>query len=216
MSASILLIVQQTTVSQFIAANLQHAGFITIAAAPDTALRTALENIEPDLIVCDSEAGDGAQQALQPMLSSTAGKAVPWLVLGDGGRRFTPEQCLPTPLDGRTLVARVKAELKLHLRDARVIEVDGLALDAARREVRYRGAALQLGPKEFDLLQLFLQQPERVFTREQLLDRVWGEGIFNGERTVDVTIRRLRAALEPVEFDQRIETVRGTGYRFRG
>lgn len=200
------------------AANLQHAGFITIAAAPDAALCAALENIEPDLILFDGEAGASGQQALQPILASTAGKAVPWLVLGGdgGGRRFAPEQRLPTPLDGRTLVARVKAELKLHLRDAKVIEVDGLALDAARREVRYRATALQLGPKEFDLLQLFLQQPERVFTREQLLDRVWGEGIFNGERTVDVTIRRLRAALEPVEFDQRIETVRGTGYRFRG
>jgi two-component system phosphate regulon response regulator PhoB len=78
------------------------------------------------------------------------------------------------------------------------------------------GRPVELGPTEFRLLFFFMTHAERVYTRSQLLDEVWGDHVFIEERTVDVHIRRLRAALEPTGHDGRIETVRGTGYRLRG
>ena len=83
--------------------------------------------------------------------------------------------------------------------------------------VRSAGEAeIALGPTEFKMLHFFMTHPERVYTRMQVLDHVWGDHVFVEERTVDVHIRRLRQALEPTGHDSLIETVRGTGYRFRG
>jgi two-component system phosphate regulon response regulator PhoB len=95
-----------------------------------------------------------------------------------------------------------------------VIEVQGLRLDPAAHRVSGSGQALVLGPTEFRLLHFFMTHAERVHTRAQLLDQVWGDHVFVEERTVDVHIRRLRKALEASGHDALIETVRGTGYRF--
>ena len=94
------------------------------------------------------------------------------------------------------------------------VEVQGLRLDPVAHRVSGNGLALDLGPTEFRLLHFFMTHAERVHTRAQLLDQVWGDHVFVEERTVDVHIRRLRQALEASGHDALIETVRGTGYRF--
>ncbi len=120
------------------------------------------------------------------------------------------------PFSASELVARVRAVLRRTLPggEAQRIEVDGLVVDAASQRVTARGETLKLGPTEYRLLHFFVSNPERVYSREQVLDRVWGHGVYVEERTVDVHIRRLRKALSPHGYDQYIQTVRGTGYRF--
>ena len=94
------------------------------------------------------------------------------------------------------------------------IEFEGLALDPVEHRVRADGESLNLAPTEFKLLQFFMSNPDRVYSREQLLNHVWGRGVYVEERTVDVHIRRLRKALSAQGYDRFIQTVRGTGYRF--
>jgi two-component system phosphate regulon response regulator PhoB len=95
------------------------------------------------------------------------------------------------------------------------LESAGLTLNPATHQVQAHGQSLELGPTEFRLLRFFMTHPERVYSRAQLLDEVWGDHVFIEERTVDVHVRRLRVALEPSGQHERVETVRGTGYRFR-
>jgi two-component system phosphate regulon response regulator PhoB len=120
------------------------------------------------------------------------------------------------PFSSSELVARVRAVLRRTVPggETQRIEVDGLVVDAGSQRVTARGETLKLGPTEYRLLHFFISNPERVYSREQVLDRVWGHGVYVEERTVDVHIRRLRKALSPHGYDQYIQTVRGTGYRF--
>ena len=99
-------------------------------------------------------------------------------------------------------------------RENECLELDGLSLDAASQRVSAGTDAVRLGPTEYRLLRFFMSNPERVYSREQMLDRVWGQNVYVEERTVDVHIRRLRKALAPHGFDKFIQTVRGSGYRF--
>ncbi len=120
------------------------------------------------------------------------------------------------PFSPKELMARIKAVLRRRapqLTDD-LTEVAGLKLDPSAHRLTGNGQALAIGPTEFRLLHFFMTHPERVFSRSQLLDQVWGDHVFVEERTVDVHIRRLRKALEPTGHDNHIETVRGTGYRF--
>jgi len=96
-----------------------------------------------------------------------------------------------------------------------VVEVAGLRLDPAARRVSANGKPIELAPTEFRLLHFFMTHPERIYSRAQVLDHVWGDHVFIEERTVDVHIRRLRKALEPSGHDQVIDTVRGSGYGLR-
>lgn len=123
---------------------------------------------------------------------------------------------LTKPFSSSELVARIRAVLRrAHPggEDQR-IEIDGLVVDDTSHRVSVRGETLKLGPTEYRLLHFFVSNPERVYSREQVLDRVWGRGVYVEERTVDVHIRRLRKALSPHGFSDYIQTVRGTGYRF--
>jgi len=120
------------------------------------------------------------------------------------------------PFSPRELVARINAVLRRsQAGDAEsVIEINGLCLNATDHRVEVNGAYLDLAPTEFRLLRFFMSHPDRVYSREQLLDHVWGRGVYVEERTVDVHIRRLRKALAAGGFERFIQTVRGAGYRF--
>ena len=121
------------------------------------------------------------------------------------------------PFSPRELLARIKAVMRRRapqLTDD-VVEIEDLRLDPVAHRVSAAGGHIDLGPTEFRMLHFFMTHPERVYSRAQLLDEVWGDHVFVEERTVDVHIRRLRQALEPTEHDSLVETVRGTGYRFR-
>jgi two-component system phosphate regulon response regulator PhoB len=119
------------------------------------------------------------------------------------------------PFSPRELNARIKAVLRRRAPEMTddVVQIGGLRLDPATHRVSGNGEAVDLGPTEFRLLHFLLTHAERVHSRSQLLDQVWGDHVFVEERTVDVHIRRLRKALEPTGLDSLIQTVRGTGYR---
>lgn len=119
------------------------------------------------------------------------------------------------PFSTRELVARIKAVLRRAAPHAgeEVVELAGLRLDPASHRVTVNGQFLELGPTEFRLLHFFLTHRERVYSRAQLLDRVWGTNVYIEERTVDVYMRRLRKLLAPFGHDRVLQTVRGTGYR---
>jgi two-component system phosphate regulon response regulator PhoB len=125
---------------------------------------------------------------------------------------------LTKPFSPKELLARIKAVLRRRApeRTDDAVEISGLRLDPATRLVVGGGREIALGPTEFRLLHFFMTHPERVHSRAQLLDRVWGDHVFVEERTVDVHIRRLRQALEASGHDRLIETVRSSGYRMRG
>jgi len=120
------------------------------------------------------------------------------------------------PFSPRELLARIKAVMRRRAPQMTddAVEAQGLRLDPAAHRVSGNGAMLVLGPTEFRLLHFFMTHAERVHSRAQLLDQVWGDHVYVEERTVDVHIRRLRKALEASGHDRLIETVRGTGYRF--
>jgi two-component system phosphate regulon response regulator PhoB len=120
------------------------------------------------------------------------------------------------PFSPRELIARISAVLRRSsvVSEDQALEFDGLSLDPVGHRVRADGAMLNLAPTEFRLLHFFMSNPDRVYSREQLLDHVWGRGVFVEERTVDVHIRRLRKALAANGHDRFIQTVRGAGYRF--
>jgi two-component system phosphate regulon response regulator PhoB len=120
------------------------------------------------------------------------------------------------PFSPRELLARINAVLRRSstVGTGGTIESGGLVLDAAGHRVTVDGQTVTLGPTEYRLLNFFMEHPERVYSRGQLLDRVWGGNVYVEERTVDVHIRRLRKALEPFGRDGLIQTVRGSGYRY--
>lgn len=120
------------------------------------------------------------------------------------------------PFSPRELIARINAVLRRSQAgsEEQLIEYDGLSLDPVGHRVEVDNNPLNLAPTEFRLLHFFMSNPDRVYSREQLLDYVWGRGVFVEERTVDVHIRRLRKALNDRGYDRFVQTVRGAGYRF--
>lgn len=122
------------------------------------------------------------------------------------------------PFSPRELIARIHAVLRRTQPEAEeeAIHIGGLTLNPVDHRVKVGDEDIELAPTEFRLLSFFMHHPDRVYSREQLLDRVWGRGIYVEERTVDVHIRRLRKALATHDYDRFIQTVRGTGYRFSG
>ncbi len=122
---------------------------------------------------------------------------------------------LTKPFSPRELIARIKALLRRSMPDIsqNIININNLSLNTSSYRVAGNGQAIDLGPTEFKLLRFFMENPDRVFSREQVLNNVWGNNVYVEERTVDVHIRRLRKALEKTQHQNMVQTVRGAGYR---
>jgi two-component system, OmpR family, phosphate regulon response regulator PhoB len=225
MAATILVVEDEPAIQELVACNLELAGHRTLRAeSAEQALAMVREEL-PDLIVLDwMLPGINGVELARRLRSDKRTQAIPVIMLTARadeqdklvGLETGADDYITKPFSPRELNARVKAVLRRRAPQATddVVESGGLQLDPARHRVSGNGEALQLGPTEFRLLHFFMTHADRVYTRIQLLDQVWGDHVFVEERTVDVHIRRLRKALEPTGHDKLIQTVRSSGYRF--
>lgn len=221
----ILIVEDEKPIRDMIAFGLRRAGFEVLEAEDCSTARSRVADRLPDLMLIDwmlpDQSGLELTRALKkdestrevPVIMLTARAEEEDKVRGlDGGA----DDYVTKPFSPRELLARIKAVLRRTGGGTgdEDIRADGLVLNPASHRVSANGRDLSLGPTEFRLLHFFMTHPERVYSRSQLLDRVWGGNVYVEERTVDVHIRRLRKALEPCEYDSFVQTVRGAGYRF--
>jgi two-component system phosphate regulon response regulator PhoB len=208
-----------------IAFGLRRGGFEVREVADVAAARSSIANQRPDLVLIDwmlpDMSGLELTRAIKrdketqdvPVIMLTARAEEQDKVMGlDSGA----DDYVTKPFSPRELLARINAVLRRSTatNGEEMIEAEGLVLDAAGHRVTAGERTIQLGPTEYRLLSFFMTHAERVYSRAQLLDRVWGGNVYVEERTVDVHIRRLRKALEAFNYDRFIQTVRGSGYRF--
>lgn len=220
----VLVVEDEAAISELIALNLRHAGFEVVQAADGDAAQHEVDRVLPDLVLLDwmlpgasglslAKRWRGAQRTRDlPVIMLTARAEETDKVAGlDAGA----DDYLTKPFSTQELMARVRAVLRRKAPQAldSAVEVAGLRLDPSTRRVSCQEQDVKIGPTEFKLLHFFMTHPERVHSRAQLLDRVWGDHVFIEERTVDVHVKRLREALSVVDRSQLIETVRGAGYR---
>jgi two-component system phosphate regulon response regulator PhoB len=225
-SATILVVEDEPQVQELLAVNLEHGGHRVLRAASAEEAEAAIRVVLPDVLILDWMLPGKSGIALARRLRDDARtRDLPILMLTArameqdkiSGLEAGADDYLTKPFSPRELSARIKAVLRRRapqLADD-VIEIAGLKLDPAAHRVSARGRTLELGPTEFRLLHFLMAHPDRIYTRAQLLDHVWGDHVFIEERTVDVHIRRLRKGLEPTGHDRLIDTVRGTGYGLR-
>ncbi len=224
MSVNILIIEDESGVREMVSFTLKRQGFNIIAAEDSQTGLKILGEIFPDLILLDWMLPDiNGIDLARRLKGDERYKDIPIIMLTARGEEDDKIRGLDTgaddyitkPFSPRELGARINAVLRRtspsHSKD--VISISGLTLDQKGHRVHAHNAEISLGPTEFKLLQFLMVHPERVFSRAQLLDRIWGSNVYIEERTVDVHIRRLRKALEPMAYDRMIQTVRGVGYR---
>lgn len=224
MAARILVLEDEAAIQELIAVNLLRAGFAVERAADVPAARRALDARLPDLLLLDwMLPGESGIAFARQLRASARTRHLPIIMLTARGTeedRVCGLECaddyVTKPFSTRELLARIKAVLRrgAPLAAQETVCAGIVTLDAATHRVQAAGQPVALGPTEFRLLHFLMTHPERVHSRAQLLDQVWGDHVFVEERTVDVHIRRLRSALEPSGGARHIQTVRGAGYRF--
>lgn len=225
MAANILLVEDEPAIQELIAFNLTQAGHHVLRASTAEVALTLVKNALPDLVLLDwMLPGASGIDVARRLRADERTRNIPIIMLtarSDEQDKVTgletgADDYITKPFSPRELLARIKAVLRRRAPQMTddAVEVRGLRLDPQTHRVLAEGKSLELGPTEFRLLHFFMTHPERVHSRPQLLDQVWGDHVFVEERTVDVHIRRLRSALEGTGHDALIQTVRGTGYRF--
>ena len=230
MPSTILVVEDEPAIQELIAVNLRIAGHKVLRADDATEAANLITAELPDLILLDwMQPGLSGVQFAKRLRADERTRDVPVIMLTArsneadkvDGLEAGADDYVTKPFSPKELMARIKAVLRRRapqLTDD-LVEVGTLRLDPTTH--RLTGIApggarvtLEIGPTEFRLLHFFMTHPERVYSRSQLLDQVWGDHVFLEERTVDVHIRRLRNALSPTGDDALVETVRGSGYRF--
>lgn len=225
MPANILVVEDEPAIQELLALNLTQAGHNAIRALSVEQAQKLIREALPDLIILDwMLPGMSGIEFARKLKSDELTKAIPIIMLTARGEEVDKVRGLEVgaddyvtkPFSPRELNARIKAVLRRRAPQMTddPIEVSGLRLDPMTHRVSGNGTTLDLGPTEFRLLHYLMSNPERVHSRSQVLDRVWGDRVFVEDRTVDVHIRRLRRALAESGHEELIQTVRGVGYRF--
>jgi two-component system, OmpR family, phosphate regulon response regulator PhoB len=227
MTASILVVEDELAIQELITVNLEHAGHHVIRATDAEGALSIVREALPDLLLIDwMLPGISGVMLARQLRQEPRTRQIPIIMLTArsdeqdkiAGLDAGADDYVTKPFSPRELLARIKAVLRR--RSPQVtddpVEIGGLRLEPATRRVFGNNAPVELGPTEFRLLHFLMTHAERVHSRAQVLDHVWGDHVFVEERTVDVHIRRLRQSLEPTGHDDLVETVRGAGYRFTG
>ena len=218
----VLIVEDEPAIAELIAVNLRHNGFQPVWAEDGVTAQRELDAVLPDVILLDWMLPGASGLALaRKWRADSRTKAVPILMLtarGDepdkvAGLDAGADDYITKPFSTQELLARIRAVLRRRapeqIQDK--VSIGELVLDAAAHRVSWQGDMIKVGPTEFKLLHYLMKHPERVHSRAQLLDKVWGDHVFIEERTVDVHVKRLREALGMA--GALIETVRGAGYR---
>jgi two-component system phosphate regulon response regulator PhoB len=221
----ILIVEDEKPIRDMIAFGLRRAGYTVREAEDCSEARLRIADSRPDLLLVDwmlpDQSGLELTRSIKrnketqdlPVIMLTARAEEHDKVAGlEGGA----DDYITKPFSPRELLARIQAVLRRASPGTagEAFEAGALKLDPVSHRVMAGEQTVPLGPTEYRLLQFFMEHPERVYARGQLLDRIWGGNVYVEERTVDVHIRRLRKALEPFGCDALVQTVRGSGYRF--
>ncbi len=218
----VLIVEDEPAIAELIAVNLRHNGFSPIWSEDGVSAQRELDAVLPDVILLDWMLPDQNGIALARKWRADARtKAVPILMLTARcdepdkvqGLDAGADDYITKPFSTQELLARIRAVLRRRAPEkvADSVAIGALVLDAGTHRVSYQEQALKVGPTEFKLLHYLMKHAERVHSRSQLLDKVWGDHVFIEERTVDVHVKRRREALGA--GGAMVETVRGTGYR---
>lgn len=226
MASKLILVVEdENAIREMIRFALTRADFRVVEAGSAQEARLRIAEGRPDLILMDwMMPGMTGVDLTRELKAAATTKDIPVIMVTARaeeedkvrGLNCGCDDYVSKPFSFPELIARINAVIRRAAPggEEEKMSISGLEVDVASQRVTAKGEAVHLGPTEYRLLHFFVSHPERVYTREQVLDRVWGQGVYVEERTVDVHIRRLRKALEPFGYDHMIQTVRGTGYRF--
>ena len=220
---TVLIVEDEPAIAELISVNLRHSGFRPVWAMDSATAQAELDAVLPDVILLDwMLPGESGLTLAKRWRAHPRTKTIPIIMLtarGDevdrvAGLDAGADDYIAKPFSTKELLARIRAVLRRRApeQDVGVVTVGELSLDAATYRVTFRDEPIKLGPTEFKLLNYLMSHTERVHSRSQLLDRVWGDHVFIEERTVDVHVKRLREALG-TDAGLMVETVRGAGYR---
>jgi two-component system, OmpR family, phosphate regulon response regulator PhoB len=218
----ILVVEDEPAIAELIAVNLRHNGFAPVWAEDGDAAQREIDAVLPDAILLDwMLPGQSGVALARRWRADARTRAIPIVMLtarGDetdkvSGLDAGADDYVTKPFSTHELLARIRAVLRRRLpeKSEETVTLGALTLDGAAHRVSWKGRPLRVGPTEFKLLNFLMKHPERVHSRQQLLDKVWGDHVFIEERTVDVHVKRLRESLG--EGGALVETVRGAGYR---
>ena len=224
MSATILVVEDEPAIRELVVLNLQQAGHRPVVAGSAEQALALMREALPDMILLDwMLPGMSGVEFARRLKADSHTRNVPIIMLtarSDEQDKITgleigADDYITKPFSPREMNARIKAVLRRRAPQmaGEAVVVAGLRLDPATHRVTGNDRPIELGPTEFRLLHFLMAHPERVYSRAQLLDQVWGNHVFVEDRTVDVHIRRLRCALEATGNDGLVQTVRGSGYR---
>ena len=225
MDKKVLVVEDDQAIREMIAFNLKRSGYEVIEAVDCQSARVHVIDHRPDLILLDWMLPDASGIELARSLNrDELTKSIPVIMLTARsteddkirGLDSGVDDYITKPFSARELMARMRAVLRRSAPEGDGDEVSAgeLVLNLASHRVLAEGKPVDLGPTEYRMLKFFMTHQDRVYTRSQLLDHVWGGGVYVEERTVDVHVLRLRKALSKFGFDRFIQTVRGAGYRF--
>ena len=225
MQKRILIVDDEPAIREMVAFALRKGDYEPVHAGDARQAQSAIADKVPDLILLDwMLPGTSGLELARRWRREDLTREIPIIMLTSrgeeddrvGGLEAGVDDYVVKPFSARELLARIRAVMRRSREDDEdgSVALGGLRIDGAAHRVFANEEPINIGPTEFRLLHFFMTHPERVYSRSQLLDHVWGGSVYVEERTVDVHIRRLRKTLEPSGLDGMVQTVRGAGYRF--